>query len=91
MFGLSQEELLKSLIVIGSNSCCYSGGDWLTRRCDCKFVDNTREPTDIENLMRPFASEATGCCEIRQAYSIIKNLDSATFEKACILSSIQIT
>lgn len=45
---------------LGETLCAYGGGEWYTRKCDCKFID--RYPDG-----RKMNSEMTGCSEVRLA------------------------
>lgn len=63
MFGISDDDLIEHLERIRKSVCCYFTPNF-TDMCDCKFL-----PEDPEARRN---SEQTGCCEIRQAITILK-------------------
>ena len=60
----SAEDVVEMLTRLGENLCQYGGGDWRTRRCDCKFIGADRK----------MVGEASGCAEVRMAVEMIERL-----------------
>lgn len=86
MFGINKNRLLKNLEKMGANSCCYlhPDGDWLNGRCDCKFG------TENDIVPSAFQERFSGCCEIRQVYSLISAMDETIFDLLCKRAGVDI-
>ncbi len=63
-FGTDRSEVILAIARLGDKSCCYAGGSWLDRRCDCKYGGPSRSPN----------TENTGCPELRNAYQLLMNM-----------------
>jgi hypothetical protein len=61
MFTITEDRLIEGLTRLGERHCQYAGGEWISRRCDCKFGAS-------------FKGEQTGCPELRQAIEAIREL-----------------
>lgn len=70
MFSGTREEVLDAIAQIGGYICAYGGGDWASRRCDCK-----RHSTG-----QPIAGEANGCCELRDAHRALSQMTDAAWD-----------
>jgi hypothetical protein len=57
-------EVVLMLTRLGESLCQYGGGEWRTRRCDCKFLG-------VSSGRR---GEASGCAEVRTAIALIERL-----------------
>lgn len=53
--------VIESLKKLGDMRCCYGGGEWISRRCDCKYGG-------------PERSEQTGCPEIKDAVMVLSRM-----------------
>ena len=67
----TQEEVVEMLTRLGESLCQYGGGQWRTRRCDCKFI----APKGGRQ------GEASGCAEVRTAVEMIERLAGTTGAK----------
>lgn len=77
MFGVSRLELIEGLTRIGENCCGYGGGEWLHRRCDCKYGASV-----LRN------GEATGCPELRSVVALLYALQDNEYEAVCRRANI---
>jgi hypothetical protein len=71
-FTRSRSDTLEFLKGLGNSLCCYAGGDWLTRRCDCKYNRDFRKGYD--------GGEQTGCPEIRDLYRLVSTMTDVEYE-----------
>jgi hypothetical protein len=65
-----RRRLLADLAAEGSARCgyapgCFSPEEWITGRCDCKYVLGSLPGISA------VGGEATGCCEMRAAYRLL--------------------
>lgn len=74
MFATNHPALLQTLEALGDNACCYGGGDWVTRRCDCKYGRWTEKHN-------PLTSEQTGCPELRQIHRVLAHIPPDDWEQ----------
>jgi hypothetical protein len=67
----SRTNLIATIEALGEAACCYTGRDWVTRHCDCKYGRWTDHP--------PLTSEQTGCPELRQIHRVLTHTDDDTW------------
>lgn len=79
MFGITRIELINNLEIIRKDLCCYTGEDM----CDCKY-----DPVEKYNSIA--FTEHTGCPEIRQIITMIKNMTDEEFAIFSVRSNINI-
>lgn len=70
MYYLNREDIRQSIAKLGDQRCCYSGGAWIKRRCDCKYGGPNSS----------VGSEQTGCPELRDVYLLLANLSDEEYD-----------
>ena len=69
-FVCSRQEAIESILKLGDRICCYMGGPWRKRRCDCKYGGPVGR-----------GGEQTGCPELRTILYVIENMEDRDWVK----------
>ncbi len=68
-----REECIRVVLALGQRVCCYSGGEWRNRRCDCKYSGPLK--SDVGG------SEQTGCPELRTILHLLEQVPDEQWQQ----------
>lgn len=66
MFVCNRIDAMHAIQKLGEQQCCYAGGQWLARHCDCKYGG-------------PKSGEKTGCPELRTLHLLLDTMEDHEF------------